>query len=67
MNKKYTKLYTFKAQEDLKQNINDVLDKEESISSFIRKAIYNEIIERKKLLQDDYVFKTRRIKPIVLG
>ena len=61
-----TKLYTFKAQEDLKQNILDVLDKEESVSSFIRKAIYNEIIERKKLMHQDVPI-VHRIKPIVIG
>ena len=66
MKAKFTKLYTFKGKEDLHKDIEDVINDEESMSSFIRKAIYNEIIERKKLLKDDDD-KPKPIKPIVFG
>jgi hypothetical protein len=71
MRKKFNKLYTFKAKEDLKTDINSVITDEESVSSFIRKAIYNEIINRKKILKENSslstldVFKSS-IKPIIL-
>lgn len=64
--KKFNKLFTFKAKDDLKDDILSVIDDEETMSSFIRKAVYAEIMDR-KLKDKGTEIKRVRQRPITLG